>query len=243
MPDGGEIRVATRLLGAGAPGPSGSAPESGPRMVLSVTDTGTGMTAETRARLFEPFFTTKPEGKGTGLGLSMVYGIVHQMGGAIDVNTALGRGTTFTITLPAEPTSLPTPASESAAPARARGETVLLVDDQESIRRTVGMLLSDMGYRVVEASNGESAIRAVGSSSTGRVDVLLTDVGMPHMNGVELATRLRSANPDIAVVFMSGYADRPIDGVGGAPVASVSKPFTHTELSAAIRRVLEGRKK
>jgi PAS domain S-box-containing protein len=234
MPDGGEIRIATRndgLLRTPTP--------HGPFIVLSVSDTGTGMTAETRARVFEPFFTTKPVGEGTGLGLTMVYGIIRQLGGTIEVDTAPGRGTTFTLKIPAQPTALEiTAASAPRGELTGVGETVLLVDDQDAIRRTLGRLLKSMGYRVVEASDAASALGLVDSPETGHVDVLLTDVGMPGMNGVELAKELRASHPDLGVVFMSGYAEGAPQGFTGPRIASVAKPFSSSEISAVLRGVI-----
>jgi len=233
MPHGGQIRIATHndgLLRGAATIPS---------VKLVVSDEGIGMTAETRARVFDPFFTTKPVGEGTGLGLTMVYGIVQQLGGTIELETAPGRGTTVTLSIPAQPSApgITTPAAQSRD-AQGVGETVLLVDDQEAIRRALGSLLKTMGYRVVEASDAASALRLVDAPATGHVDVLLTDVGMPVMNGVELAKKIRSTHPEIGVVFMSGYAQASVGELSGPHTASVAKPFSSSELSSVLRGVL-----
>ena len=234
MPRGGEIRITTRNDGV-APGPDFRAH----LVTLSVRDTGTGMSPETRARVFEPFFTTKPVGEGTGLGLTMVYGIVRQLGGSIDLETAPGQGTTFTLKIPAQPSALEiaAPASPDNQPSGV-GETVLLVDDQDAIRRTLSRLLAMLGYRVVEAGDAEAALQLVDAPGTGHVDVLLTDVGMPSMNGVELAKKIRSTHPDIGVVFMSGYAESAPGELTGPRMASLAKPFSSSEISTALRGVI-----
>jgi len=172
---------------------------------LTVADTGEGMTEEVKSKVFEPFFTTKGVGKGTGLGMSVVHGIMKQCGGQITFESELNVGTTFTILLPAV---LDSPAIEElVADAAFRGiETILLVEDEDEVRRIVRMGLEKEGYHVLEASDGEQAIqRAEGFS--GKIDLLLTDVVMPNMGGAELAARVRQQRPGIRVLFMSGYTD------------------------------------
>ena len=211
----------------------------GPQVVLSVTDTGHGMDAETRSRIFEPFFTTKEPGKGTGLGLATVYGIVQQSEGFIWVYSEPGRGTTFKIYLPrvdqpAEPLH-PRP-SASAVHGK---ETVLLVEDEAPLRSLLHELLESFGYRVLEAPAGADALR-VAQEHAGTIDLLLSDIVMPQMTGRELADRLSRHRPGIKVLFMSGYA------AGSAPqhevpsgAAYIEKPFTADALAGMMREVLE----
>jgi len=214
----------------------------GPYVVLSVTDTGHGMDAETKARIFEPFFTTKEPGKGTGLGLATVYGIVKQSEGFIWVYSEPGRGTTFKIYLPRvdQPAEALTPRPAAAA---VRGsETLLLVEDEDALRSLLRELLESFGYAVLEASQGVDALR-VAQEFPGTIHLLLSDLVMPQMTGRELADRLARRRPGIKVLFMSGYA------AGAAPqheippeAAYIEKPFTSDALATAVRALLdEGR--
>lgn len=205
---------------------------------LSVADTGTGIAEDVREHIFEPFFTTKASGEGTGLGLATVYGIVQQAGGAIVLSSQVGRGTSFKIYLPTVPPET-APAPEQAAPASAKGtETVLLAEDEAGVRSFVRHLLETSGYRVIEAANGEDALR-IATETTDAIDLLLTDVVMPGMNGVELSREMQSARPGIRVIYMSGYTGTALavrDGLGGA---FLQKPFTSSSLLTQIRKVLE----
>jgi len=211
----------------------------GSYVVLSVSDTGHGMNAETQARIFEPFFTTKEAGKGTGLGLATVYGIVKQSDGFIWVYSEPGRGTTFKIYLPRvdEP---PEPLSPRPLPAGVRGtETVLLVEDEDALRSLLRELLESFGYAVLEAGQGADALR-VAAGHAGRIDLLLSDIVMPQMTGRELAERLGRVRPGLKVLFMSGYA------AGVAPqheipaeAAYIEKPFTADALAGALRALLD----
>jgi len=215
----------------------------GPHVMLAVSDTGIGMDAELQARLFEPFFTTKEHGKGTGLGLSTTYGIVKQSGGSIWVYSEPGHGTTFKIYLPRceEPLEAlpPAPDTREAEPGT---ETVLVVEDEPEVRRLVERLLRGKGYRVLSAGSPTEAV-ALAKAHDAAIDLLLTDVIMPGMNGRELARLLAPARPAMRVLYMSGYADAAMNQHGILPpgTAFVSKPFTPDALARKVREVLDGR--
>lgn len=213
----------------------------GPYMKLTVTDTGCGMDQETQSHLFEPFFTTKEEHKGTGLGLSTVFGIVMKSGGAIDVWSQVGHGTTFDIYLPriGSEASPPTHTEQFAAIGRG-SETILVVEDEPSVRDLVREELTKVGYRVVEAMNGIEAC-LVATQHSGQFDLLLTDVVMPGMNGRELAGRLHLIYPNLKVMFMSGYLeDITTDGpLAQRQTAFLQKPFTPDVLARGVRQLLD----
>ena len=210
-------------------------------VVLSVTDSGHGMDAATRAQIFEPFFTTKEVGKGTGLGLATVYGIVRQSGGFIEVESDPGRGASFKVYLPRveESVAIPEPAKVSGP--RPQGtETVLLVEDDESLRTLAREILTVQGYAVLEAASPGEALR-IHEAHAGRINLLLTDVVMPEMNGRQLADRLADARPDMAVLFMSGYTGTVL-GQGHAGEFTghlLQKPFTPDGLSRRVREILD----
>jgi len=195
-----------------------------------------------KAQIFEPFFTRKEKGKGTGLGLSTVYGIVSQARGYIEVDSRLGEGTTFRIYLPeaeAEGEAEPAPPMKIVE-APAGSETVLLVEDEPAVRALAAMILGRIGYRVLPAEDGAGALR-LWKEHASEVDVLLTDVIMPQMSGVELAQRLRALNPQLRVLFMSGYTDDTIAKHGLRPgeISMLEKPFTADSLAAKLRAVLD----
>jgi PAS domain S-box-containing protein len=217
--------------------------QPGPYVMLVVGDDGCGMDADTRARAFEPFFTTKPAGQGTGLGLSTVYGIVQQSGGYISVQSEPGRGTTFRIYLPrVAAAAAPAPAMPAPAGSTRGSETILLVEDEDAVRALAKRILERQGYRVFEARHGADALR-VAEQLDGRIDLVLTDVVMPHMNGRELAERLAAIRPGGAVLFMSGYTDDEIirRGLLDPEMAFLQKPFTANALARAVRDMLDGR--
>lgn len=225
MPDGGVLRITTRRHEAS--------------VVIDVADTGSGMDEETRRRVFEPFFTTKPSGAGTGLGLAMVHGFVHQSDGSVTVASAAGVGSTFSIRLPIAE-SCPSPKSEPAQPRGPRGaERLLLVEDEAALRRSTSRALSRRGYQVVQAASAEEALACLDMDASG-VALVVTDVIMSGMNGIELAAKLRERRTEVPVVFISGYAPEDLHG-GLISRASgfVMKPFTNDQLCVAIREALD----
>jgi CheY-like chemotaxis protein len=192
------------------------------------------MDVETRARIFEPFFTTKERGKGTGLGLAIVYGIVRQSGGAIEVDTAPGAGATFNLYLPVcETCASEVQQAPVAKPKPANGKRVLVVEDEEAVRRYAARVLATEGYTVVEAGDGVEALDRC--QTEGTVDVVVTDVVMPRMGGRILVERLRAMRPDLPVVFMSGYAEDPI-GVSSA--LFLEKPFGADAMASVVAKAL-----
>ncbi|MGB7747175.1 MAG: ATP-binding protein [Verrucomicrobiia bacterium] len=208
----------------------------GPYVLLAVSDTGTGMDEETRAHLFEPFFTTKDVGKGTGLGLATIFGIVKQSGGHIWVDSEPGRGTAFKIYLP-RVSDEETPEKSTGGREATRGnETVLLVEDQKDVRLLVTRSLNAYGYRVLTTSNAEEAL-ACAQTHDGRIHLLLTDVVMPGMDGKELAARLAKLQPEIRVLYMSGYPESVIahKGILDPGIEYIQKPFTPDVLAARVR--------
>ncbi|VTR96150.1 multi-sensor hybrid histidine kinase : PAS/PAC sensor hybrid histidine kinase OS=uncultured bacterium GN=ACD_75C00374G0005 PE=4 SV=1: PAS_4: PAS_3: PAS_8: PAS_3: HisKA: HATPase_c: Response_reg [Gemmata massiliana] len=242
MPTGGTLTIETRneVLGAGT-APDGAEVRPGPYVRLSVTDTGTGMPEDVRRHIFEPFFTTKEQGKGTGLGLATVYGIVKQSGGHIELETALGHGTTFRVYLPGlGGTTADQKPGESSAPKGA--EVVLLVEDEPGVRGLAELALRKQGYTVLSAASAEEAKALV----TGRerpIDLLVTDVVMPGVGGRVLAEWLLATRPSLKVLYMSGYTDDAIvrHGVEAARVNFIQKPFTPSSLARKVREVLDAR--
>lgn len=210
--------------------------------VISVSDTGAGMDKDTQSRVFEPFFTTKEKGKGTGLGLSTVYGIVKQSNGYVFVQSELGAGSTFYVYLPrvddASEVVAPTPPQPDAGGC----ETVLLVEDEESVRELVKLTLLARGYKVLEAENGDSGLQ-MADSFKGRIDILITDVMMPGMGGRELSKKLLELRPDICVLYLSGYTEDSVvtQGAIGPAIAFLQKPFTLQNLAKKVRDVLRAK--
>jgi CheY-like chemotaxis protein len=208
--------------------------------MISVSDTGLGMDKETQSRIFEPFFTTKEKGKGTGLGLSTVYGIIKQSGGYIFVQSEVSRGTAFSIYLPrVEGTMEPHGAVPDWRTAAGGTETVLLVEDEESVRLLVRETLEAKGYRVIEAENGSAGLAAA-EKHNGTIELVITDVIMPAMGGHELAQRLVKSRPTIKVLYLSGYTEEAIvdEGPGENSKAFLQKPFTLQNLARKVREVL-----
>jgi PAS domain S-box-containing protein len=214
--------------------------QPGQYVALSVTDTGEGMDKETQMRIFEPFFTTKEKGKGTGLGLSTVYGIIKQSGGYVLVDSEPRHGTTFRIYLPRVEDALEPAGTVSVSRSQASGsETVLLVEDEESVRQLVRETLESKGYKVLEADNGVSALQIAAEQSE-KIDILITDVVMPGMSGRELSSRLCATYPQTKVLYLSGYTEDAIghEGVVDPDTAFLQKPFTLQMLSRKVREVL-----
>ena len=242
MPDGGSIIVQTsnQCLDARASAECGLTP--GQFVTLCVTDTGVGMLPEVVERAFDPFFTTKPMGAGTGLGLSMIYGFARQSGGQVRINSQPGEGTTVCIYLPrhAEPAEMPEAASGvGLAPRASDGESVLVVDDEITIRMVVTEVLEELGYKAIEAGDGPSAFDIL--RSTTRVDLLVTDVGLPGgMNGRQLADAGRVLRPDMKVLFITGYAETAaVSGGQLEPGMHVlTKPFAVDHLATLIRDLI-----
>jgi CheY-like chemotaxis protein len=241
MPAGGRVTVETRNVELDEEMRRGFPyVVPGPYVMLSVSDTGHGMDTETRERAFEPFFTTKPAGRGTGLGLSTVYGIVKQSGGFVWIDSELGRGTTVRIYLPpvGEPAA---PQAEASAPAlAAQGTgTVLLAEDEVTVRRLAVRVLRRGGYTVLEAGDGEEALR-LAQAHAGAIDLLVTDVVMPRVGGRVLASRVRSARPGVRVLYISGYNEEAVQhhGVLDPDTAFLGKPFTAEQLLTAVANAL-----
>ena len=243
MPEGGRIAISVRELDAGASNRDlvSNLPPGVPHLVLSVADEGIGMSAEMAAQAFDPFFTTKPRDKGTGLGLATVYGIVSQAGGQVEIESEPGKGTVVNVYLPVATSEEkgPKPRLPAPGPAPARGQTVLVVDNEEAVRRVICLMLEKRGYRTMHAAGGEEAESIVAGGE--EVDLLLTDLVMPGVSGWELGGRLHSLNPDLRTIYMSGFADggsseRSLD----ASVTFLEKPFTSAQLIAAVGEVLAG---
>ncbi|HEY6808292.1 MAG TPA: ATP-binding protein, partial [Gemmatimonadales bacterium] len=246
MPNGGRLMIETRNVDLDGDYPTDRVTiPAGRYVMLAVTDTGTGMDANTKARIFEPFFTTKPVGKGTGLGLATVYGIVKQSGGSITVDSAPGRGTTFRVYLPRAVTAAPAPDAPRPAPPAAGGAgagTVLIAEDEASVRLLACRTLEAHGYRVLSGADGAEALRLAETHGDG-IDVLVSDVVMPGMSGPELARRLQRTHPGLRILYMSGYTDdavvREAAATGGA---FLQKPFDPDSLERKVYELLASRR-
>ncbi|MBY0228565.1 MAG: response regulator, partial [Gemmataceae bacterium] len=242
MPQGGRLALSTSDVFLDAEAVKAT-PEvrPGPYVLLSVSDTGCGMPPEVAARAFEPFFTTKPVGKGTGLGLSTVYGIVKQSGGHIEIDSSPGAGTTFRVYLPPLEQAAEAPAPVIVPTVRGGKETVLVVEDEEGVRRLAREILRQKGYTVLEACDGIQALAAC-DRHPGRIDLVLTDAVMPNMGGGTLARKLRVLRPEAKILFMSGFTDSALirHGVASGEVDCLLKPFGPDGLAKAVRAVLDG---
>ncbi|HWO10086.1 MAG TPA: PAS domain-containing protein, partial [Polyangiaceae bacterium] len=249
MPSGGRLSIETSNVERGHHACSKhSGLKCGPFVKLRVTDTGCGMTDEVKEHLFEPFFTTKPLGRGTGLGLATTFGIVEQSGGCIDVQSEPGLGSTFEVYFPRAPESesVTKPAAASVRePVPVGGETILLVEDDANVRNVAMLFLKRLGYQVLVAPNGQAALALVSERGVADlvVDLLLTDVVMPGMNGRELAERLRRLRPAMHVLYSSGYTDDVIVHHGNVQeqLNFIAKPYSIADLGRKIRQVLDGR--
>jgi signal transduction histidine kinase len=242
MPEGGRIAIDTTNLRLDAAAARGHEIPPGDYLSLCVTDTGTGMSPDVIARVFEPFFTTKPIGQGTGLGLSMIYGFAQQSGGQVRIASEVGRGTSVCIVLPRHHGASETeaaPATLAEAPRAEQGETVLVVDDEPTVRMLVTEVLEDLGYTAIEAADGAAGLKVLQSDV--RIDLVVTDVGLPGgMNGRQMADAGRARRPGLKVLFITGYAEHAALGIGqfepGMQV--LTKPFVVEALALRIREML-----
>jgi CheY-like chemotaxis protein len=245
MPNGGQFRIETNMADAADEQTGGSPGRPVKYVRLRISDTGCGMDNRTRERAFEPFFTTKGVGKGTGLGLSTVYGIVRQNQGTIHVSSEPGQGTVFELYFPAVPeeeAAIGPPANPLLK--RRATETVLLAEDEPAVRGLVREMLEKLGYTVLEAADGYAALLVAEQSKT-TIDLLLTDVIMPLMNGHDLAMRLESIRPGTKVLYMSGYTDDMLafHGIAQPEIEFIQKPFTAAGLAEKLSGVLSVNKK
>ena len=243
MPGGGKLTLETANVSFDQDS-VGRSPElkPGDYVMLAITDTGTGMSAEVKAHVFEPFFSTKGVGQGAGLGLSTCYGIVKQSGGHITVYSEFGRGTTFKIYLPQVEPAPKIPLQRLDSPDLQRGtETILLVEDDPALREMAATMLRRLGYTVLAAADGIEALSLKQQRDNGHIDLLFTDVVMPHMSGKELADRVRALYPQIRVLFTSAYTENAIvhQGVLNHGVKLLQKPFTPSALARKLREVLD----
>ncbi|MEP6781461.1 MAG: PAS domain S-box protein [Gemmatimonadaceae bacterium] len=240
MPDGGTLTIRTANIELDANYPKTHLKvEPGHYVVLTVSDTGTGISAETQKRLFEPFFTTKEVGKGTGLGLATVHGIVKGSGGSVRVYSEVGLGSAFAVYLPAIDAGRVSIEASTVLGPNSGTETVLVVEDEDGVRELVRRLLTQQGYTVLMATNADEALEVFRREP---IDALLTDVVMPGGSGPELARSLRQERPDLKVIYMSGYTEDAIvhRGVIGADIDFLHKPFTAASLGRKLREVLDG---
>jgi two-component system cell cycle sensor histidine kinase/response regulator CckA len=223
MPNGGRLTIETR--------------NAGDHVELVVSDTGIGMDEETRAQVFEPFFTTREQG--VGLGLASVYGIVHQSGGEVTVESAPGEGAVFVVRLPRVAESADTTEPPALPAAQPGSETILLVEDEDVVRELARRVLERQGYTVLTCANGGEAV-ALADADDRRIDLLLTDVVMPGLRGYEVAQRVAATRPEIKILYMSGYAEDAL--VGRAQIAGnalIEKPFAIDALTRRVRETLE----
>jgi CheY-like chemotaxis protein len=243
MPDGGRITIETARAVMNESDALAEV-EPGDYTVICVTDTGTGMSPTTLAKVFDPFFTTKPIGQGTGLGLSMVYGFAKQSRGHVRIESEVGQGTTVRLYLPRHDLII----AERAAPGlrqnmpQGEGETVLLVEDEPSVRMLIAEVLNELGYASIEAPDAESALPLLASNT--RLDLMITDVGLPGLSGRQLADIAREHRPDLKVLFVTGYAEHAAKRADFlAPgMQMVTKPFSLEAVAVTIREMIEDRR-
>jgi CheY-like chemotaxis protein len=244
MPDGGQLTIETcnthldRAYAKLSPGV-----EPGQYICICVTDTGIGMSPDVIARAFDPFFTTKPMGQGTGLGLSMIYGFARQSEGHAKIYSEMGQGTTVKIYLPRHRGGLAAEEAEATGLTEAlraeTGETVLVVEDDPVVRDLIVEVLVDLGYRALEAQDGPSGLKVLQSCE--RIDLLVTDVGLPGLNGRQLADQAREIRPELKVLFITGYAENAMFGNGHLDpgMQMITKPFPVETLATRIRTMIE----
>jgi PAS domain S-box-containing protein len=240
MPGGGRLTIATTNVAIAGIDADTPALLPGDYIRIDVTDTGTGMSPEVAARAFDPFFTTKPIGQGTGLGLSMIYGFARQSNGHVVIESRLGSGTAVKLYLPRHQGAAAEPRANAAAPDEhtATGETVLVVEDEPVVRGVITEMLNDQGYRVLEATDGPSGLRMLRLNR--RIDLLITDVGLPGMNGRQLADQARETLPDLKILFITGYAENAAIAKGFLQpgMEMITKPFDLDDLSQRVREMV-----
>ncbi|MFN2517562.1 MAG: ATP-binding protein [Jatrophihabitantaceae bacterium] len=242
MPDRGQLRIETGQVELGAGDVVGRTLAPGTYTQLTVSDTGTGMTTEVVDRAFEPFFSTKPEGEGSGLGLATVYGIATQAGGDVSISSEVGLGTIVRVLFPAITEAVTGPGVRPARrPSIGRGETILLVEDEATVREPARRILARNGYTVLSAGSGDEALEIVSSGSV-TINLLLTDVVMPGRSGKELAGHVAALVPRLGVVYMSGHSGDVIahEGVLHDGVTLLEKPFSADDLLGTVRAALDG---
>ena len=241
MPEGGRLTIAAKNVVVGAPPQSPHLKISpGQYVMLSVSDTGTGMPPEVMEHMFEPFFTTKEVGKGTGLGLATVYGIVRQSDGQINVSSELGQGTTFRVYFkPVGHGALAAANGKEPKPMPRGNEVILLVEDEAAVRRLARRELEALGYAVLEA--GRPTVALALSAAAQQIDLLVTDVVMPEMDGGALAGKIREQRPALRVLYVSGYTDRNLDGLSNPQdgMRFLAKPYDTLQLAESVRAVLD----
>jgi CheY-like chemotaxis protein len=247
MPNGGRLTLGTstlRINGRGQPAGCEEKLPEGEYALISITDNGTGMTDEVKSHLFEPFFTTKDHGLGSGLGLATSYGIVRQSGGHICVESEVGKGTMVTIYLPKVPApAVPSYRKPGTKKVPTGSETVLVLEDDVSVRHISIRVLRSLGYDVLEAATGEDAQRLILFDAEKKIDLLLTDMVMPQMSGIDFANWLRITSPNTKVVFISGYLDESLSAeVREGEVFFLPKPFDPEQLAAKVRAALDSSK-
>jgi PAS domain S-box-containing protein len=241
MPDGGRLVIATSNARLDSAAKTPALPP-GDYICITVADTGVGMSAEVAARAFDPFFTTKPIGQGTGLGLSMIYGFARQSNGHVTIDSRIGQGTSVKLYLPRHLGDIDTGHASAvrAAEHAATGETVLVVEDEPVVRGVILEMLGEQGYRTLQAVDGPSGLKILRSGA--RVDLLVTDVGLPGMNGRQLADQARETRPDLKILFITGYAESVAiaDGFMQPGMEMITKPFDLDNLSRRIRGMVSG---
>jgi PAS domain S-box-containing protein len=242
MPDGGRLVIATANARLDSTAANTPALSSGEYICIAVTDTGVGMSAEVAARAFDPFFTTKPIGQGTGLGLSMIYGFARQSNGHVTIDSRIGQGTSVRLYLPRHHGDIDTGVASAvrAAEHAATGETVLVVEDEPVVRGVILEMLGEQGYRTLQAVDGPSGLKILRSGA--RIDLLVTDVGLPGMNGRQLADQARETRPDLKILFITGYAESVAiaNGFLQPGMEMITKPFDLDNLSRRIRGMVSG---
>ena len=243
MPDGGRILIETRNVSFDTASARERDLPPGPYVALSVTDSGTGISSDVLERVFDPFFTTKPLGQGTGLGLSMIHGFVHQSGGEIGITSEVGHGTTIVLHLPRHLGVVKAETIDLAVqgPVAAGTETVLVVDDEATVRMLVVEALEELGHRVIEATNGSEGLRALETNQA--IDLLVTDVGMPGLNGRQLADAARLLRPDLRILFITGYAEHAVfdNGQLEPGMRILTKPFAMDALGGLVTDMIAKR--